>query len=149
MSALTRAPRINHVAMSVPAELLNEAGRAEILDFYGDVFGFEEHPSETVDRKKLVMRVHTHEQFVFLHADDPAMACPRLDHFGMSVATMAELDDILARAKARQTRDSRVDIIDKKTDDFGTLKLTSFYVGFLLPMMIEIQHWDWGHEAHE
>lgn len=149
MSALTRAPRINHVAMSVPAELLDEAGRAEILDFYGDVFGFEEHPSETVDRKKLVMRVHTHEQFVFLHADDPAMSCPRLDHFGMSVATMAELDDILARAKARLTRDSRVDIIDKKTDDFGTLKLTSFYVGFLLPMMVEIQHWDWGHEAHE
>ncbi|MFN8036698.1 MAG: hypothetical protein U0V73_12260 [Acidimicrobiia bacterium] len=141
--SFTRAPRLNHVAMSVPADLLDAKGRAEILDFYGDVFGFEEHPSETVDRTKLVLRVHSHEQFVFLHADDNPMGCPRLDHFGMSVATMDELDDMLARAKARQARDPRVDIIDRNTDDFGMLALTAFYVGFLLPMMVEVQHWNW------
>jgi len=144
MGTPTRAPRINHVAMSVAADLLDGRGRRQILDFYGDVFGFEEHSSETVDRTKLVLRVHSHEQFVFLHADDPPMSCPRLDHFGMSVETMEELDDMLARAKTRRAGDPRVDIIDKKTDDFGMLKLTAFYVGFLLPMMIEVQHWDWG-----
>lgn len=144
-----RKPRFNHVAISVPADLLGEAGRADILRFYGDVFGWQEHPTETVDGKKLVLRVHSNEQFVFLIADDPPMICPRLDHFGMSVATIAELDDALARAKAFAAHDDRVDVIDKKTDDFGMLKLTSFYVGFLLPMMVEIQHYEYTLRAYQ
>ncbi len=144
-----RKPRFNHVAMSVSADLLGEVGRADILRFYGDVFGWQEHPTETVDRKKLVLRVHSNEQFVFLIADDPPMICPRLDHFGMSVATIPELGDALARAKAFAAHDDRVDVIDKKTDDFGMLKLTSFYVGFLLPMMIEIQHYEYTPQADQ
>ena len=51
---------------------------------------------------------------MFLIADDPPMTCPRLDHFGLSVGAEAELDDILARAKAFKARDDRVDIVDKQ-----------------------------------
>jgi hypothetical protein len=145
MSTKVRAPRFNHVAMSVPADLLGEEGRAELLDFYGDVFGWEELPTETLDGKRLVMRAYSNEQFVFLIADDPPMACPRLDHFGMSVGTMEELDDMLDRARKRQAADDRVDIVEKNADVFeGVLTLTSFYVRFLLPMMIEVQHYDWA-----
>ena len=96
----TRKPRFNHVAMSVPADLLDEAGRKQLCDFYGEVFGWVELPTETVDRKKLVFGVHAIEQFVFLIADDSPMTAPRLDHFGLSVGTEAELDDVLAKAKA-------------------------------------------------
>ena len=39
-------------------------------------------------------------------------------------------------------KDDRVDIIDKKTEDHGMLAITSFYVGYLLPMMVEVQWWD-------
>jgi hypothetical protein len=145
MSAITRKPRFNHVAMSVPAELLGAGGRAELLRFYGDVFGFEELPTETLDRKRLVMKAYSNEQFVFLIADDPPMTCPRLDHFGMSVETMGELDDMLARAEAFKAHDDRVDIVDKHADEYeGFLTLTSFYVRYLLPMMIEVQHYSWG-----
>jgi hypothetical protein len=145
MSAITRKPRFNHVAMSVPAELLGAGGRAELLRFYGDVFGFEELPTETLDRKRLVMKAYSNEQFVFLIADDPPMTCPRLDHFGMSVETMGELDDMLARAEAFKAHDDRVDIVDKHADEYeGFLTLTSFYVRYLLPMMIEVQHYNWG-----
>ena len=63
------------------------------------------------------------------------MECPRLDHFGLSVGAESELDDILARAKAWQERDDRVDIIDKQVDDHGMLAITSIYVRYLLPMM--------------
>jgi hypothetical protein len=144
MSTKIRAPRFNHVAMSIPADLLGEQGRAELLDFYGDVFGWEELPTETLDGKRLVMRAYSNEQFVFLIADDPPMACPRLDHFGMSVGTMEELDDMLERARKRQAGDDRVDIVEKNADVYeGVLTLTSFYVRFLLPMMIEVQHYDW------
>jgi hypothetical protein len=148
MSTKTRAPRFNHVAMSVPADLLDEKGRGELLRFYGDVFGWEELPTETLDRQRLVLRAYSNEQFVFLIAEDPPMTCPRLDHFGMSVDTMEELDDMLERARAFQSRDDRVDIVDKHaTDHDGFLVLTSFYVRYLLPMMVEVQHYDWAPAA--
>jgi hypothetical protein len=142
MSTKTRQPRFNHVAMSVPADLLGETGRRELCDFYSEVFGWNELPTETVDRKKLVFGVHAIEQFVFLIADETPMVAPRLDHFGLSVATEAELDAVLDKAKAYQARDSRVDVIDKTTEDHGMLAITSIYVGYLLPMMVEIQYWD-------
>ncbi|MGZ4734563.1 MAG: hypothetical protein ACXVKA_05225 [Acidimicrobiia bacterium] len=142
MSTAMRKPRFNHVAMSVPADLLGEEGRKELCDFYGEVFGWVELPTETVDRKKLVFGVHAIEQFVFLIADESPMTAPRLDHFGLSVGTEAELDDVLAKAKAYQARDDRVDVVDKEITDHGMLAITSIYIGYLLPMMVEIQYWD-------
>jgi hypothetical protein len=142
MTTPTRAPRFNHVAMSIPPDLLGDEGRRDIVHFFDEVFGWKELPTETVDRKKLVLSAYTYEQFVFLIADDPPMACPRLDHFGMSVEKEQELDDMLARAKAFQACDDRVDIVDKELTDHGMLAITSFYVGYLLPMMVEVQWWD-------
>jgi hypothetical protein len=142
MSTATRKPRFNHVAMSVPADLLDEAGRKDLCDFYGEVFGWAELPTETVDRKKLVFGVHEVEQFVFLIADDNPMTAPRMDHYGLSVGTEAELDDVLRKAKAYAAKDDRVDVIDKTRDDHGMLAITSIYIGFLLPMMVEIQWWE-------
>jgi hypothetical protein len=141
----TRPPRFNHVAMSVPSDLLGEDGRRDIIRFYDEVLGWKELPTETVDGKKLVLSAHTHEQFVFLIADDRPMTCPRLDHFGMSVTLEQELDDVLARAKAFHTRDDRVDIVDKEVTDHGVLAITSCYVGYLLPMMVEVQWWEFKH----
>jgi hypothetical protein len=138
----TRAPRFNHVAMSVPSTLLEAEGRAQLTAFYGDVFGWQELPTETIDGQRLIFGCHSIEQFVFLIADDPPMTCPRLDHYGFSVGSEAELDAVLAKAKAWQARDDRVDIVDKKTDDHGMLAITSIYVRYLLPMMVEIQYWD-------
>jgi hypothetical protein len=126
--------------MSVPADLLDERGRRDLVDFYSNVFGWQELPTETVDRHKLVLSAYRYDQFVFLIADDSPMTCPRLDHFGMGVGSMQELDDLLASAKAYKEKDDRVDIIDKKTEHHPGLDLTSFYVGFLLPMMVEVQH---------
>lgn len=142
-----RKPRFNHVAMSVPADLLGERGRADLVRFYGEVFGWEELPTMTEDRRRLVFGCYTIEQFVFLVAGDDPMRCPRMDHYGFSVGTEAELDALLARAKEFQARDSRVDIVDKKVDDHGPLAITSFYVGYLLPMMVEVQWWDFKQSA--
>ncbi len=140
-----RPPRFNHVAMSVPADLLGETGRKELISFYQEVFGWEEQPYMTKDRKILVLQCHRYDQFVFLIADDHPMDCPKLDHFGMSVSTEEELDAMLERAKAYQAQDDRVRIIDRKVERYEQgLALTSFYVGYLLPMMVEIQHYDWN-----
>jgi hypothetical protein len=137
-----RSPRFNHVAMSLPADLLDEKNRADITRFYDEVFGWKELPTMTEDRRRLVLGCHTIEQFVFLIADERPMTCARLDHYGMSVGSEAELDDVLARAKAFRERDDRVDIVDKQVDDHGMLAITSIYIGYLLPMMVEIQWWE-------
>jgi len=138
----SRKPRMNHVAMSLSPDQLDEEHRKLRADFLADVFGFYDLPMLTQDRYRQVFQVHNIEQFVFLIADDPPMSCARLDHFGLSVGAEQELDEILARAKAWQARDHRVEIIAKADDDYGMLPITSIYVRYLLPMMIEIQWWD-------
>jgi predicted enzyme related to lactoylglutathione lyase len=133
-------PRFNHIALTVSPELLDGAGRDEVLDFYGDVFGWTEVTQMTEPGRVLVLQAHRFDQFVFLvGGDEPARVGPR-DHFGLAVDTVDELDAVLDRAKARAAADERVTVIDKTAEEFGPVTLTSFYTGFRLPMMIEVQH---------
>ncbi len=139
-----RRPRFNHVAMSVPADALSPTGREELLRFYSEVFGFSEMPGLTVDRERMVLRAYSNEQFVFLHADPDPMRCPKMDHFGMSVGTRAEFDELLARARKYREKDERVEIVDSETADYKVLKLHNFYVRYRLPLMIEVQCFEWA-----
>ena len=134
--------RFNHVAMSVPASLLDDTGRAEITGFYGEVFGWREHPTMTEDRKRLVMGVHSYDQFVFVIADDSPMQAPKGDHFGMAVDSLDELHEVQRRAEAFAAADDRVKVTDYEVEDFGVLKLHSFYVRYLLPLMVEVQYFE-------
>ena len=141
---MTRKPRLNHVAMSLPADALAADGRAAITAFYGEVFDWHEYDMLTIDRERLVLRVHSDEQFVFLIADDPPMVCPRLDHFGFSVGTLDEFDDLYARCQAKAAADPDVDLIERSMENhYDVLHLHSFYVRYKLPMMVEVQHFDY------
>lgn len=135
-------PRLNHIGLSVAADVLDEAGRAEICDFWGDVFGWTELPSETEDRKKMVLAIGHWDQFVFIHAEDEPMHCPPLDHFGVSVLSQDDLESAWARVAARKAADDRVEVLEPRIDDFGPVKIHAFYVRFLLPMMVECQYWE-------
>jgi hypothetical protein len=84
------------------------------------------------------------DQFVFLIADDAPMRAPKMDHFGLGVATVEELDDLYQRALDYRRRDPRVEVIDKQTEQHPGVTLTSFYVGYLLPLMVEVQHFGFG-----
>ena len=137
-------PRFNHVALSLPADRLDEAGRAKLLDFYGDVFGWTEMPTMTVDRELFVFRCYSNEQFVYLHASDAPMRCGAMEHFGMSVSTPAELDSIYERACKRRDSDPEVELVERKTEDFKVVKLHSFYVRYRLPLMLELQCFEWA-----
>ena len=140
----TRMPRFNHVAMSVPEALLDEQGRADLLAFYGEVFGWTEMPTLTKDRELFVLRAYDNEQFVFLVADPDPMSCPKGDHFGMSVGTPAELNEMLERARKFAQRDGRVEIEGPALEDFHVLQLHSFYARYLLPMRVEVQCFEWA-----
>jgi hypothetical protein len=136
------APRFNHIAMSVPADLLDDENRANLTRFYREVFDFEEHPTMTIDRKRLVIGAGRVDQFLFIIANEDPMVCPRMDHWGMSVSSEQQLDDYLDRAKKFREHDDRVEIIDKHVDEYSFLKLWSFYVRYLLPMTVEVQYYD-------
>jgi len=66
---------------------------------------------------------------------------PRLNHFGMEVS-VGELEDIHRRAVAYREKDARVDIVPPKAEIVGPLRLTRFYVGYMLPMMVEVRHFE-------
>jgi catechol 2,3-dioxygenase-like lactoylglutathione lyase family enzyme len=143
--AFSKNPRLNHVAMSVPASALDQDGRDAITAFYGDVFGFTEYEDLTEDRRRLVLRVHHHEQFVFLIAEDEPMRAPRLDHFGISVGSLDDFNEVLRRARVwKEKEPDAVDLIESKVEEYvGALKLHSFYVGYRLPLLVETQHFEY------
>jgi hypothetical protein len=134
----------NHIGITLAPEVLDDAGRAEILDFYGDVFGWTEGDNSEEPGDPLILYTGAFGQFVFLLPGDPALSAPALDHVGLHVGSMEEFDGILARAKIRAAADERVRIIDThrrvthgSTADYT---LTSCYIAFVLPLMFELQH---------
>jgi hypothetical protein len=140
----TKPAKLNHVAITMDPRVLDEQGRADVLDFYGEVFGWREGDNTGETGNPLILTTGAFGQFVYLLPADPPMTAPPLDHFGILVDELDELHAIVTRAKAYQARDDRVKIIDVHartthgpTHDYT---LTSTYIGFVLPLMVEVQH---------
>ena len=106
MSSSDPAPRLNHVAMSMDPALLDDAGRGELLDFYGDVFGWTEGDNTGEIGNPLIMYTGAFGQFVYLALGAPGSAPPAVDHFGLQVATLEELEGIVSLARARALSNS-------------------------------------------
>jgi len=98
-AALESIPHFNHVALSVSRELVSGESAQDLLRFYRDVFGWGPMPTMVKEGELLVLRVHSNEQFVYLHASDAPLTCPKEDHFGLQVATPEALDAVLERAR--------------------------------------------------
>jgi hypothetical protein len=140
----TGNPHFNHVAMSLPADLLDEGGRRDICRFWSEVFGFDEIEVMTEDRRRLILSCVHWDQFIFLIAEDDPMRCSRMDHFGFAVGSLEELQGVQDRAGRFRTGDDRVDLIDLAVDDQEVVKIHSVYVRYLLPMMCEVQWWEFA-----
>ena len=81
-------PRFNHIAMSVPAEVLDENGRGDLCRFFDEVLGFEELPTMTVDRKRLIFSCVHWDQFIFLIAEGEPDEMPTHGPLGLSVVQL-------------------------------------------------------------
>jgi hypothetical protein len=136
--------RFNHVALTLPHAALDARGQAELLDFYGEVFGWTPMPTMSRERELLVLRCGSNEQFVYLHGAAEPMRCGAEEHVGMSVATRTELDALWERAAKCRAQDPRVELSERKCDDFRVLKLHAFYVRFALPVSFEVQCFEWA-----
>jgi hypothetical protein len=145
--------RINHVAMSMSDAALDESARADIHRFYGEVFGWTPYSPEGESGNPLVMLMSDPKLFLFVMNESEGMVAPPLDHFGIEVFDEGELDELLRLAKMFQKKDDRVRIIDKKVTRYSAdaslrpdlaessgVDLVNCYIGYLLPMMVEIQY---------
>ncbi len=145
MSAPSFAPRINHVAISVDAEVLDQEGRAALLDFYSHVFGWTEGDNSTEKGNPLILYTGELGQFLYLlPARDEFMVTPNMDHFGLEVSTYEEMQEILERVKRYQSKDDRLRVteigamVTRYKDREYTL--SNAYIWFLIPLWIELQH---------
>ena len=145
MTGTTFSPRINHVAISVDADVLNDEGRAAILGFYSEVFGWTEGDNSTEKGNPLILYTGELRQFLYLlPAKDDFMVTPNMDHFGMEVSSREQLMDLLERVRLYQSKDDRVRITEVGTmvthHDEIDYTLTNVYVWYLIPLWIELQH---------
>ena len=137
-------PRFNHVAMSLPADMLDESNRGDLCRYFADVLGFDEMPTMTVDRKRLIFSCVHWDQFIFLIAEGDPMKCPRMDHYGLAVQSLEDLTAVRDRAVDFKKGDDRPELIDLHMDDQGPVKIHSIYLKYLLPMMCELQWWEFA-----
>jgi hypothetical protein len=145
MTATPFAARINHVAISVDADVMDVEGRAALLDFFSEVFGWTEGDNSTEKGNPLILYTGSLGQFLYLlPAKSEFMVTPNMDHFGLEVSSMEEMATLLDRAKAYQSKDDRV-----RVTDVGAMvthyqdkeyTLSNAYIWFLLPLWIELQH---------
>ena len=139
------APRINHVAISVDADLMDETGRAAILDFFSEIFGWTEGDNSTEKGNPLILYTGSLGQFLYLlPAQDEFMVTPNMDHFGLEVSSKEELNEILERVKVYQAKDDRVRLteVGAMVTHYGENEytLTNAYIWFVIPLWIELQH---------
>ena len=139
------APRINHVAISVDADLMDEEGRASLLAFFSEIFGWVEGDNSTEKGNPLILYTGALGQFLYLlPAKDEFMVTPNMDHFGIEVSSLEEMREILGRVEAYKAKDDRVRLTDvgAMVTRYGEKQytLSNAYIWFLIPLWIELQH---------
>jgi hypothetical protein len=145
MTPSSFSPRINHVAISVDADVMDDTGRADLLQFFSEVFGWVEGDNSTEKGNPLILYTGSLGQFLYLlPAKDEFMVTPNMDHFGIEVSSKEELLELLDRVRAYQEKDPRVKVTDvgAMTTRYGEKQytLTNAYIWFLIPLWIELQH---------
>lgn len=142
--SFARPPRFNHVAVSVSPNDLNAESRKSIVAFYSDLLGAVEYEDMTKDGEQLVLGLHTHEQFIYITGSRSPMNAPAADHFGLSVSTMEDFEEVAKRASAWKARlPQEVELIEPFFEEHsGVIKLHSFYVKYRLPLMLEVQYFE-------
>jgi hypothetical protein len=122
---------LTHVAMSVPAGTLTDAYRSDLLDFYGQLLGWQEiEPLRRPDRLTVSIGGSS-----YLNVRERAapMTCHGYEHIGITVESADQLADIWARLDA-DPRVAEIEPLERADNGFSTFRFRH-----LLPMAIELQ----------
>ncbi len=102
--------RFNHMELTLPEGTL-EKGREDIKRFHGEVLGFEALDVPILKQLGLLLRTDPEtSQFILVTEQRQHLQSPGDDHLGFLYESRAEVDDLLARCKARQAEDRRVEL---------------------------------------
>ena len=123
---------LNHVAMSVAPGTLTDGYRADLLEFYGSVFGWREIESLRLP-DRLTISVGRHNYVNVRERPDP-MVCSGYEHFGIVVES-AEQAERLWTLLDNDRRDLHLEQLAAGDDGFR-----SFRFRYLLPLTVEVQY---------
>jgi hypothetical protein len=128
---MTKSRGLSHVAMSVPPGTLTDDFRAQVLEFYGAVFGWTEIESLRLpDRMTLAVGRHS---YVNVRERAESMVCTGYEHVGLLVES-PEAADATWEQLDRDPRDLELEPIDRGDDGYR-----NFRFRYLLPLAIEVQ----------
>lgn len=121
---------------------LDQDFRRDVARFYEELFGWHAADVEVVGQCCQYLRVDD-GQFLLLAEYKTPMQSPGYDHLGLLCDTRAEVDEVLAKARAFRDQDDRVRI--KEYEDLVTDNVTvhAFYVKYLLPIYFDVQCLEW------
>ena len=133
--------RFNHMELTFAPGTLDESLRAEIDEFYGDVFGFVGADTEVVGQKAHILLADEGKQFILCAESPKHIDSPGYDHLGFLYDTREEVDALLDKCKRYQEKDDRVQIKEYEDLVYGDRELVvhAFYVRHLLPIWFDVQ----------
>src|ERR1700674_1554348 len=117
--------------MSVASGALTDAYRAQLLDFYGALFGWRELEALRLP-DRLTISVGPHSYINIREQADP-MDCSGYEHFGIVVASTEEAERLWKILDG----DARDVNLDPLSSDAGGFR--SFRFRYLLPLSVEVQ----------
>lgn len=131
--------RFNHMELTVPVGEL-EANRQEIKDFHADLLGWDALDVPILGQSGLLLRTDPEtSQFLLITEQKKHMHSPGYDHLGLLFETREEVDRLLEKARAWQSRDDRVQIKEYEDLVTGGVTTHAFYVRHLLPIWLDLQ----------
>ena len=122
---------LNHIAMSVPSGTLTEEYRAQLLEFYGRLFGWRELESLRLS-DRLTLSVERHS-YVNIRERPDSMVCHGYEHFGIVVRSSEEAEHLWAVLDG-DPRDVHLEPLTSGEDGYR-----SFRFRHLLPLAVEVQ----------
>ena len=131
--------RFNHMELTFPRGALTQDVRDEVDAFYGDVFGWRFLDTQVVGQLAHLCQMGDQGDFILLAEGDKPMSSPGYDHLGILMDSREEVDATLAKVKAWQAKDERVQIKEYKDLVTPTLTVHAFYVKHLLPIWFDVQ----------
>ena len=126
-----------HVALSVSKAEFNKQYIADVLDFYGSVFGWFEIEDLAIENERLILDVLGNDQYLNVRARDEPMTTSGYEHLGFSVENENDIRELYLRCEDYAGKDERVQLSVLEYRNGGSY--VNFRVRFLLPLSIEVQ----------
>jgi hypothetical protein len=128
---MTATQQLSHVAMSVPPGTLTDEWRKQVLDFYGELFGWNE-----LDRFRQAdrMTISVGSSYINVRERDDAPAYSGYEHFGVLFSSPDALRAVWKKASEHAAAGITLEPLNDASDSY-----VSFRLHYLLPLTIEAQ----------